>query len=147
MSKRMTPQPVAVACYECLLTYSNQLNHRHIDRRLLPNFLSFLASAKTTLEQRNDRDEKYERLQVLVDPNSSLEQEFLRFLYDEKLRLPDNAQNRPHLRRSSATRFLTSSGMAYPVFACLSTDHITMMPTNGLLTIGSALNCRTVAFE
>ena len=85
----------AVACYECLLTYSNQLNHRHIDRRLLPNFLSFLASATTTLEQRNDRDEQYQRLQALVDPNSCLEQEFLRFLYHEKLRLPDNAQNRP----------------------------------------------------
>ena len=85
----------AVACYECLLTYSNQLNHRHIDRRLLPGFLSLLASATTTLEQSTDRDEQYQRLQAIVDPNSSLEQEFLRFLYHEKLRLPDNAQNRP----------------------------------------------------
>jgi hypothetical protein len=85
----------AVACYECLLTYSNQLNHRHIDRRLLPGFLSLLATATTIQEQGNNRDEQYQRLLGIVDPNSSLEREFLQFLYDEKLRLPDHAQNRP----------------------------------------------------
>ena len=31
----------------------------------------------------------------LVDPNSSLERDFLRFLRDERLRLPDRAQHRP----------------------------------------------------
>ena len=85
----------AVACYECLLTYSNQLNHRHIDRRLLSGFLSLLATATTIQEQGNNRDEQYQRLLGIVDPNSSLEREFLQFLYDEKLRLPDHAQNRP----------------------------------------------------
>ena len=85
----------AVACYECLLTYSNQLHHRHLGRQLLPGFLSLLASATTTQQQNGNREEQYERLLGIVDPHSCLEREFLQFLYDEKLRLPDDAQNRP----------------------------------------------------
>ena len=89
------PSTCAVACYECLLTYSNQLHHRHLNRQLLPGFLSLLASATTTQQQNGDREEQYERLLGIVDPHSSLEREFLQFLYEEKLRLPDDAQNRP----------------------------------------------------
>ena len=85
----------AVACYECLLTYSNQLNHRHIDRQLLPGFLLALASARTSPADGIDREAQLQRLQGLVDPGSSLEREFLQFLYDAQIRLPDLAQNRP----------------------------------------------------
>ena len=85
----------AVACYECLLTYSNQLHHRHIDRRLLPEFLRLLASATTFPVEERNPDEQYQWLEGLIDPNSSLEREFLRFLRDSQIRLPDNAQNRP----------------------------------------------------
>ncbi len=85
----------AIACYECLLTYSNQLHHRYIDRRLLPDFLRLLASGATEQESERDRDEQLQRLESMVDPNSSLEREFLRFLYDNGFQLPDNAQNRP----------------------------------------------------
>ena len=85
----------AVACYECLLTYSNQLHHRHIDRRLLPEFLRLLASATTIPVEERNQDEQYQWLEGLIDPNSSLEREFLRFLRDSRIRLPDNAQNRP----------------------------------------------------
>ena len=85
----------AVACYECLLTYSNQLHHRHIDRRLLPGFLRLLASATTIPVGERNPDEQYQWLEGLIDPNSSLEREFLRFLRDGRIRLPDNAQNRP----------------------------------------------------
>lgn len=84
-----------VACYECLLTYSNQLEHRHIDRRLIRDYLRLLASAITISAQAKNRDEEFQRLEVLVDPNSSLERKFLCFLYDNGLRLPDEAQNRP----------------------------------------------------
>ena len=85
----------AVACYECLLTYSNQLHHRQINRRLLPGFLRMLASARTTPADGMDREAELQRLEGLVDPGSSLEREFLRFLYDAQIRLPDRAQNRP----------------------------------------------------
>ena len=85
----------AVACYECLLTYSNQREHRHIDRRLIRDYFHLLASATTIPTQAKNRDESFQRLEGLVDPNSSLERKFLRFLYDNGLRLPDEAQNRP----------------------------------------------------
>ena len=85
----------AIACYECLLTYSNQLEHRRIDRHLIRDYLHLLASATTIPERERSPDEQYRWLARLVDPNSSLEREFLRFLRDNRLRLPDNAQNRP----------------------------------------------------
>ncbi len=84
-----------IACYECLLTYSNQLHHRQINRRLLPDFLRMLASGKTVQAEAKDREAQYDRLKGLVDPGSSLEREFLRYLYDNQIRLPDHAQNRP----------------------------------------------------
>ena len=89
------PARCTVACYECLLTFSNQLHHRFIDRRLLRDFLYLLASATTTLERERDREGQYQWLLSIVDPNSSLERDFLSFLYDNGIRLPDNSQNRP----------------------------------------------------
>ena len=89
------PDRCSVACYECLLTYSNQLHHRHINRRLLPGFLRLLASARTVPSRERDRDAHFRWLEGLVDPGSSLEREFLRYLYDANIRLPDIAQNRP----------------------------------------------------
>ena len=46
------------------------------------------------VEERNP-EEQYQWLEGLIDPNSSLEMEFLRFLRGSRIRLPDNAQNRP----------------------------------------------------
>lgn len=85
----------AVACYECLLTYSNQLHHRQIDRQLLPRFLRRLTSARTVQAEGRDREAQYRWLEGLVDPRSSLEKKFLQFLYESQIRLPDHAQNRP----------------------------------------------------
>ena len=85
----------AIACYECLLTYSNQLNHRHINRQLLPGFLLLLASSTTVPEREKDRDTQFQWLNGLIDPGSSLEEEFLRFLYEAQIRLPDYSQHRP----------------------------------------------------
>ena len=85
----------ALACYECLLSYSNQLHHRYINRDILRDFLIQIVSSKTMPEHERPRDEQYRWLQKMVDPNSSLERSFLRYLYVKGLRLPDNAQNRP----------------------------------------------------
>ena len=85
----------AVACYECLLAYSNQLHHRQINRQLLPSFLRLFAYSTTVAVEEQNPDEQYQWLEGLIDPNSSLEKDFLRFLYTNRLRLPDNAQNRP----------------------------------------------------
>ncbi len=85
----------ALACYECLLAFSNQPHHRYIDRRLLGSFLHRMASATTTLERERDREGQYQWLRSIVDPNASLERDFLSFLYDNRIRLPDDTQSRP----------------------------------------------------
>ena len=87
--------PCVSACYECLLTYSNQLEHRLIDRRLILDYLGLLATSTTKLDQEPDYDEQYQWLMEMTDPNSSLEREFLHVLRDNRIRLPDSAQNRP----------------------------------------------------
>ena len=83
------------ACYDCLLTYSNQLEHRMIDRRLILDYLRSMATSSTTLDQEEDYEEQYQRLLQMVDPNSSLEKEFLNIVKANGIRLPDSAQNRP----------------------------------------------------
>ena len=87
--------PCVSACYECLLTYSNQLEHRLIDRQLILAYLRLLATSTTELDQEPDYDEQYQRLMEMTDPKSSLEREFLHVLRDNRVRLPDSAQNRP----------------------------------------------------
>lgn len=88
-------EPCAVACYECLLTYSNQIEHRYIDRRLIPDYLQLLATATAIPKMERNTEEQYLRLMSIIDPSSSLEEKFLQFLRDNRLKLPDYAQNRP----------------------------------------------------
>ena len=83
------------ACYECLLSYSNQSNHRLLDRRLVKDFLSSLMSSTTVITTTRSRDEQYEWLRGITDPKSGLEIPFLEFLFNSGYRLPDIAQNRP----------------------------------------------------
>jgi len=83
------------ACYECLLSYSNQRDYRKLDRHLLPNFLARLKNG-TTLQQKEDRtyDEQYQWLRAQTDSQSNLERQFLDHLYQSQRRLPDGAQER-----------------------------------------------------
>ena len=85
----------SAACYECLLTYSNQLEHRQINRHIIEDYLRLLGSAITIPEAGRGREEQFQWLNDIIDPGSSLEKRFLAFLRDYNLRLPDNAQNRP----------------------------------------------------
>lgn len=84
------------ACYDCLLSYANQKEHRFLDRFLVRDFLLQLAKAKI-LQPTGARsyDEQYQWLRENLDPASSLERKFLDHLYSQKLRLPDFAQYRP----------------------------------------------------
>jgi superfamily II DNA/RNA helicase len=84
------------ACYECLLSYSNQLEHRRIDRRKIRNFLLELTNSRL-IESKGgrSRDEQYRWLAEGVDPASSFEREFLDRLYTNGHRLPDFAQYQP----------------------------------------------------
>jgi hypothetical protein len=84
------------ACYRCLLSYANQMDHPRLDRFLIRDYLLGLNQAVTTRKAKGRTyEEQYQSLQEKRDPNSSLESEFLSVLYASKHRLPDRAQYRP----------------------------------------------------
>jgi hypothetical protein len=84
-----------VACYECLLSYTNQPEHRLLDRRLVRDFLLRLASSTTIVSTSRNRNQQYEWLKSITDPKSGLERQFLDYIFNAGYRLPDTAQNRP----------------------------------------------------
>ncbi|MCM2580543.1 DEAD/DEAH box helicase [Streptomyces meridianus] len=56
-------RPCALGCYDCLLTYGNQLHHPHLDRHTVKDLLLRLASAAAEREQRGEsRTEQFRRL-------------------------------------------------------------------------------------
>jgi hypothetical protein len=83
------------ACYDCLLSYANQLDHRHLDRHLVRDFLLRLAYAEPARAGDRSYEAQYEWLRERTDPASSFERDFLDHLYHRKLRLPDLAQYTP----------------------------------------------------
>jgi ATP-dependent helicase YprA (DUF1998 family) len=86
----------ARACYDCLLSYSNQRDHRQLDRYAIRDYLLAVSTAdlvRRTAER--TYDEQYRWLLDRVDPQSSLERQFIDLLHELKLRLPDLAQHRP----------------------------------------------------
>jgi hypothetical protein len=84
------------ACYDCLLSYSNQRDHRHLDRHKVRNFLFALSrSDLAPITNGPTYDEQYRRLSGLIDPGSTFERAFLDYLYENRLRLPDHAQHTP----------------------------------------------------
>lgn len=94
----MTPtlEHAWLTCYECLLSYSNQPEHRFLDRNLVKDLLLGLSVSTTvTVDEGRSREEQYNWLKTLVDPKSEIEATFLDFLYEGGYRLPDAAQNRP----------------------------------------------------
>ncbi|HXH25580.1 MAG TPA: hypothetical protein VNI78_10045, partial [Vicinamibacterales bacterium] len=94
-----------VGCYECLLSYSNQIDQRLIDRRLIRDHMLGLASSFVVESRGRSRDEQYQRLRGLLDPRSPAEASFLEHLYEYGHRLPDDAQNRPEPRTAAQPDF------------------------------------------
>ncbi|MCQ0024984.1 protein kinase [Streptomyces somaliensis DSM 40738] len=96
-------RPCARGCYDCLLTYGNQLDHAQIDRRTVAGLLVRFASATARREERGEsRSEQYRRL--LADPAATSEPtpvevaaaaelaargDFLGWVKARGLRLPD----------------------------------------------------------
>ncbi|MEH0985736.1 protein kinase domain-containing protein [Micromonospora sp. CPCC 205556] len=84
-------RPCAMGCYECLLTYGNQLNHRSIDRHSVRDLLLRFAAAKAApTGQGESRTEQLERLTAQSD--TALEAKLITWLKQRGLRLPDEAQ-------------------------------------------------------
>ncbi|GIW08694.1 MAG: RNA helicase [Dehalococcoidia bacterium] len=89
----VAPEPCEAACYDCLLSYSNQREHRLLDRRKVVAILRDLSQARTR-PGGAARSREQQRDHLLARCESDLEREFIRFLYDGGYRLPDDAQYR-----------------------------------------------------
>jgi very-short-patch-repair endonuclease len=83
------------ACYDCLLSYANQLDHRYLDRHHVRDFLVRLARSEPVKKGGRTYVEQYAWLRERTDPASSFERSFLDRLFERKLRLPDFAQHTP----------------------------------------------------
>ncbi|MCF8344085.1 MAG: DEAD/DEAH box helicase [Bacteroidales bacterium] len=88
-------QKYGAASYADLLSYFNQRHHNQIDRYLIKDALQSLMNADIEIKRSSlykDYETQYQELLELIDPKSSTELKFLKFLYAKKLRLPDKAQ-------------------------------------------------------
>lgn len=85
-------EPCEAACYECLMSYRNQLDHGLLDRKLILPVLQTLASATVAAGPAGGATAEHhiEGLDATVE--STLERQWLQFLQDRHLRLPDRAQ-------------------------------------------------------
>ncbi|MFI5648810.1 DEAD/DEAH box helicase [Kitasatospora sp. NPDC051705] len=85
------PEPCELGCYDCLLSYGNQSEHHLIDRTTAITLLRGIAAA--TVRGTGRAATPAERLAVLKEVSASdLERDFLEFLAERELRLPDEAQ-------------------------------------------------------
>lgn len=79
------------ACYDCLLSYTNQPDHPVLDRWLVRDYLLALATATTATSPVGvSRSEHYEQLGNLAQ--SELERNWLKRVFDTGRRLPSSAQ-------------------------------------------------------
>ena len=79
------------ACYDCLMTYTNQMDHSMLDRQSIHDLLMQLTGATVeaapTLNTRSDHLAQLERL-----AGSNLEKRWLEFIESHGYRLPSHAQ-------------------------------------------------------
>ncbi len=79
------------ACYDCLLSYSNQRHYQMLDRKLLPELL--LELSRSMAEVGAGGTGRESQLEVLLRRcESDLERDFVNWLNSRGLRLPDVAQ-------------------------------------------------------
>lgn len=81
------------ACYECLLSYTNQRDYARLNRHLITSILDQIRHSITQPRKAGrDYEEHYRWLRSLTDSRSDLERSFIDRLYQTKRRLPDEAQ-------------------------------------------------------
>ena len=88
-------QELQPADYTNLLNYYNQPFHEVIDIRAIYRTSKLMQEATVEIRQVGQTlsyDELYAKLEAERDHNSSTEYEFLKYLYEHRLRLPDKAQ-------------------------------------------------------
>lgn len=80
------------ACYDCLMTYGNQPDHQHLDRKKIRDLLLQFGKAKVASAPAPvPRATHLETL--LKSAGSELERDWLRLLESNDLRLPSHAQS------------------------------------------------------
>lgn len=88
----LEPHTCGIACYQCLLSYSNQRLHESFNRHLVRDaLLHWSRSARLDLDASHQSRED-QRGELLERADSSLEREFIDWLYVHRFRLPDSAQ-------------------------------------------------------
>lgn len=81
------------ACYDCLLSYSNQLEHLQLNRHAVKDYLMMLSKSRVQVSHTvRDYDSHYQELRRKTDPESDLERRFLDYLYQTRRRLPDDVR-------------------------------------------------------
>jgi len=92
--KRRAPrakEDCEAACYDCLMSYGNQGDHKLLDRQLIRELLQILANSHVSASPaQQPRKEHIVQLSRLA--GSELERRWLRFLEQNNLRLPSKAQ-------------------------------------------------------
>jgi hypothetical protein len=84
-------EPCEAACYDCLLSYGNQRDHRLLDRKRIAGLLMQLATATVSVSGTPDTPEEHVRkLKALA--GSNLERAWLDFLATRGHALPTAAQ-------------------------------------------------------
>lgn len=87
------PERCERACYDCLLSYSNQPDHLALDRHKAKDVLMSLRDATLSVGAGGQsRQEQYETL--LDESTTSAEKHFIKWLYERGYRLPTHAQYR-----------------------------------------------------
>jgi ATP-dependent helicase YprA (DUF1998 family)/very-short-patch-repair endonuclease len=85
------PEDCEAACYDCLLSYYNQRDHRLLDRHAIRDFLFDLTEAHVVAgPAEKPRSEHLQQLMRGTD--SELERTWLRYLEKHQLHLPTHAQ-------------------------------------------------------
>ena len=87
----------APASYDDLMSYYNQRDHQRLDRFLIRDALGKLRLADIEIQANaafQGYEEQYQHMLRHLDANSSTERTFIDYLYQNGLRLPDDAQKR-----------------------------------------------------
>ncbi|MFB6274391.1 MAG: helicase-related protein, partial [Salinibacter sp.] len=79
------------ACYNCLMSYTNQMDHELLDRQSIDAFLGRLRDAELHVSPGAESREDH-LSHLLTQCDSELEKDWLRFLDARDLRLPSRAQ-------------------------------------------------------
>ena len=99
------------ACYDCLLSYYNQRDHRMVDRKLLvETLLAWTTSTVEASPRQASRQAHLDKLRARCD--SDLERRWLGELQNLGLRLPDAAQQLIEAARTRADFWYARAGLA-----------------------------------